>query len=252
MVPLLSGQTDAPVKKQYKASRISDAPVLDGLLNEEIWKSGEWIDDFTQYEPYNGKPASQRTEFNILFDDDNLYVGIRAFDTSPDSIVNRLTRRDEVDGDLVAIIVDSFHDLRTGFAFGVSSAGVKYDQMFTNDGENEDETWDPNWWVKTSINDEGWIAEMKIPLSQVRFDKNSGEVWGLQMARKIYRKNETDFWQHIPKDAPGMIHMFGEMSGLEGIKPRKIFDVTPYGVAKAETFKKEAGNPFLEVEENMD
>jgi hypothetical protein len=118
--------------------------------------------------------------------------------------------------------------------------------MFTNDGENEDESWNPNWWVKTSINGEGWIAEMKIPLSQVRFDKNSGDVWGLQMARIIYRKNETDFWQHIPKDSPGIIHMFGEMTGLEGIKPRKIFDVTPYGVAKAETFKKEAGNPFME------
>ena len=246
ILPLLSGQTEAPVKKQYKASRIADAPVIDGILNEEIWKSGEWIDDFTQFEPYNSKSATQRTEFNILFDDDNLYVGIRAFDVSPDSIVQRLTRRDEVDGDLVAIIVDSFHDLRTGFTFGVSSAGVKYDLMFTNDGENEDESWNPNWWVKTTINEEGWIAEMKIPLSQVRFDKNSGDVWGLQMARIIYRENETDFWQHIPKDSPGIIHMFGEMTGLDGIKPKKIFDVTPYGVAKAETFKKEPGNPFLD------
>ena len=245
MLPLLSGQTEAPVKKRYKTSRITDPPVIDGILNEALWKSGEWIDDFTQFEPYNGKPASQRTEFNIQFDDDNLYVGIKAFDTSPDSIINRLTRRDEVDGDLVAIIVDSFHDLRTAFTFGVSSAGVKYDLMFTNDGESEDESWNPNWWVKTSINDEGWIAEMKIPLSQVRFDKNFGDVWGLQMARSVYRKNETDFWQHIPKDSPGIVHMFGEMSGLDGIKPRKIFDVTPYGVAKAETFKKEAGNPFL-------
>lgn len=246
MTSVLSGQTEAPVKKRYTASRIAQSPVIDGILDEELWKSGEWIDDFTQFEPYNGKPASQRTEFNIFYDDDNLYVGIRAFDSSPDSIVPRLTRRDEVDGDLVAIIVDSFHDLRTGFTFGVSSAGVKYDLMFTNDGENEDESWNPNWWVKTSINDEGWIAEMKIPLSQVRFDKNSGDVWGLQMARNYYRKNETDFWQHIPKDSPGLIHMFGEMTGLEGIKPRKIFDVTPYGVAKAETFKKEAGNPFME------
>ncbi len=245
MIPLLSGQTEAPVKKRYKASGITDPPVIDGILNEALWNMGEWIDDFTQFEPYNGKPATQRTEFNILFDDDNLYVGIKAFDTSPDSIINRLTRRDEVDGDLVAIIVDSFHDLRTAFTFGVSSAGVKYDLMFTNDGENEDESWNPNWWVKTSINEQGWIAEMKIPLSQVRFDKNSGDVWGLQMARTVYRENETDFWQHIPKDSPGMIHMFGEMTGLDGIKPRKIFDITPYGVAKAETFKKEAGNPFL-------
>ena len=162
-----------------------------------------WVDDFTQNEPYNGRTASQRTEFKILFDEDNLYVAIKAYDTSPDSIVNRLTRRDEADGDLVGIIFDSFHDLRTGFLFGVSSAGVKYDQMFTNDGQNEDSSWDPNWWVKTSVNNEGWVAEMKIPFSQVRFEKNSGDVWGLEVARILYRKNETLFWQHIPKDAPG-------------------------------------------------
>jgi hypothetical protein len=233
-------------KKQYKATYITTAPAINGVLDEQIWQEGEWIDDFTQNEPYNGRPASQRTEFKILFDDDNLYVAIKAYDTSPDSIVNRLTRRDQADGDLVGIIVDSYHDLRTAFLFGVSSAGVKYDHLFSNDGQNEDSSWDPNWWVKTSVNAEGWIAEMKIPLSQVRFDKNSGDVWGLEMARVLYRKNETDFWQHIPKDSPGFIHMIGELTGLEKIKPRKILDVTPYGVAKAETFEAEPGNPFLE------
>ena len=233
------------IKKKYKATRITTIPVINGILDEDIWQEGTWIDDFTQHEPYNGRSATQRTEFKILFDEDNLYVAIKAFDTSPDSIVNRLTRRDQADGDLVGIILDSFHDLRTGFLFGVSSAGVKYDLMFTNDGQNEDESWDPNWWVKTSVNNEGWIAEMKIPFSQVRFEKNSGDVWGLEIARIIYRNNETAFWQHIPKDAPGIVHLFGELSGLEQIKPRKIFDVTPYGVAKTETFQAEPSNPFL-------
>jgi|WetSurMetagenome_2_1015567.scaffolds.fasta_scaffold01637_10 hypothetical protein len=236
------GQT--PEKKQYKAMRISTEPFINGILDEEIWQTGEWVDDFTQYEPYNGSKSSQRTEFKILFDENNLYVAIKAYDTSPDSIVNRLTRRDHVDGDQVGIIVDSFHDLRTGFMFGVSSAGVKFDQMFTGDGQNQDQSWDPNWWVKTSINNEGWIAEMKIPFSQVRFEKNSGEVWGLDILRELYRKNETSLWQHIPKDAPGLVHLIGELSGLEQIKPRKIFDITPYGVAKAETFKADPANPF--------
>ncbi len=243
LLPLLSGQT--PEKKQYTATRVASAPVINGILDEDIWKAGDWVDDFTQNEPYNGKEASQRTEFKILFDDDNLYVAIKAFDTSPDSIVNRLTRRDQADGDLTGIILDSFHDLRTAFLFGVSSSGVKYDHIFTNDGQNEDSSWDPNWWVKTSINSEGWVAEMKIPFSQVRFEKNSGEVWGLEVVRVLYRKNETSFWQHIPKDAPGLVHLFGELKGLEQIKPRKIFDITPYGVAKTETFKAEAANPFL-------
>jgi hypothetical protein len=245
--PLSFGQIQELPKKQYKATRITDVPSIDGILDEEVWNTGTWIDDFTQNEPYNGQPATQRTEFNILFDDDNLYVGIKCFDTDPDSIVNRLTRRDQADGDLAGIILDSYHDLRTGFLFGVSSSGVKYDGMFTEDGQNEDESWDPNWWVKTSINDEGWFAEMRIPFSQVRFD-NSSDVWGFEVARVLYRRNETVFWQHIPRDAPGLIHLFGELTGLEGIKPRKIFDVTPYGVAKLQTFRKDPGNPFTYLE----
>jgi hypothetical protein len=237
------GQT--PEKKLYTATRISSPPTINGVLDDAAWHSGIWLDDFTQYEPFSGRPASQRTEFNILFDDNYLYVAIKAFDTSPDSVVNRLTRRDEADGDLSGIIFDSFHDLRTGFLFGVSSAGVKYDRMVMNDGEFEDPSWDPNWWVQTSTNSEGWVAEMKIPFSQVRFDKNSGTVWGLQVGRVLYRKNETAFWQHIPKEAPGMVHLYGEMQGLEEIKPRKIFDVTPYIVAKTETFKAVPENPFM-------
>jgi hypothetical protein len=247
-VLFISGATgQVPVKKQYKAERLTTAPVIDGILNDDMWKNeGTWNDDFTQNRPYDGRHATQRTEFKILFDENNLYVAIKAYDTSPDSIVNRLTRRDQADGDLVGIILDSFHDLRTGFLFGVSSAGVKYDQMFTDDGQNQNSSWDPNWWVKTSVNKEGWIAEMKIPFSQVRFEKNSGDVWGLDIARIIYRNNEQDFWQHIPRDAPGFIHLMGEISGLEQIKPRKIFDITPYSVAKAETFKSVPGNPFLD------
>jgi len=231
-------------KKQYFATRITTPPIINGVLDEEVWQTGKWADGFTQNQPYSGKPETQKTEFKILFDDNNLYVAIKAFDTAPDSIVNRLTRRDEADGDLVGIILDSFHDLRTGFLFGVSSAGVKYDQMFTGDGQNQDSSWDPNWWVKTSLNKEGWIAEMKIPFSQVRFDKTSGEVWGIDVARILYRKNEQCFWQHIPRDAPGLIHLFGELKGLDKIKPRKIFDVTPYGVAKTESFKAVPENPF--------
>jgi hypothetical protein len=233
-----------PVKKQYQATKVTVPPVINGILDDEAWKEGSWTDDFVQNEPYNGKPATQKTEFKILFDENNLYVAFKAYDNHPDSIMKRLTRRDNTDGDLVGIILDSYHDLRTAFLFGVSAAGVKFDEIFSNDGNNEDGSWDPNWWVKTSVNAEGWVAEMKIPFSQVRFEKNSGDVWGLEVARIYYRKNETDFWQHIPKDASGIVHMFGEIKGLEQIKPRKIFDVTPYGVAKAETFEKVSEDPF--------
>jgi hypothetical protein len=241
-IPSVIGQTSE--KKRYKATHISEAPVIDGVINEKLWNEGEWTDDFTQFEPYNVNKPSQHTEFKILFDANNLFIAIKSFDTSPDSIVKRLTRRDHEDGDMVAIIFDSFHDLRTGFFFGVSVGGVKVDQMMTNDGQNEDQSWDPNWWVGTSINGEGWIAEMKIPFSQLRFEKNSGDVWGLEVIRTIFRKDETCIWQHIPQDAPGIIHMMGELAGVEQVKPRKIFDVTPYGVAQVDRFPADEGNPF--------
>ncbi len=242
LLPILCGQDLG--KKQYTATQIFTPPVINGILDDDAWQSGSWAEGFTQNMPYNGRPETQMTQFKILFDENNLYVAIKAYDTAPDSIVNRLTRRDEADGDLVGIILDSFHDLRTGFLFGVSSAGVKYDQMFTNDSGNGDSSWDPNWWVKTSINKEGWVAEMKIPFSQVRFDKNSGQVWGLDVARILYRKNEQTFWQHIPRDAAGLVHLFGELKGLETIKPRKIFDITPYTVGKTETYQAVPENPF--------
>ncbi len=239
-----SGQN--PEKKTYTATAITKAPVIDGLLDDSAWQNGDWMGGFTQHEPFNEAPPTQKTEFKILFDDDNLYVAIKAFDTNPDSIVQRLTRRDQTDGDMAGVGIDSYHDLRTAFVFSVSAGGVKFDQMMTENGDNEDESWDPNWWVKTSVNTEGWVAEMKIPFSQLRFEKNGNSVWGLQVFRQVYREEETDFWQHIPKDAPGFVHLFGEMSGVESIEPKKIFDITPYGVANAETYKREPGNPFAD------
>ncbi|HEX2920781.1 MAG TPA: DUF5916 domain-containing protein [Bacteroidales bacterium] len=244
---LLSAQDEkqAVQKREYKATEISSEPIINGILDEQVWINANWGGDFIQDEPYNGGKASQKTEFCVLYNKDNLFVAIKAYDTNPDSIVTRMTRRDSYDGDFVSIIFDSFHDLRTGFLFGTSSSGVKYDRLFSDDGDNEDETWDPNWWVKTSKNKDGWVAEMKIPFSQVRFEKNSGEAWGIQLSRRIYRNQEKDFWQHIPKDAPGFIHHFGEMTGLESIEPKKIFDITPYAVGSAETFEAVPENPFL-------
>ena len=244
LVTTLNLLAQSPEKKSYTAIKITEPPQIDGKIDDAVWSSGEWIDDFTQFEPYNGRPASQRTNFKILFDDDNIYVAIRAFDTAPDSIVKRLTRRDNVDGDMIGVAFDSYHDLRTAFIIGISAGGVKFDQMMTNNGQNEDSTWDPNWWGKVSVDESGWIAEMKIPFSQVRFEKNSDDVWGLQVFRQIYRHSEMSFWEHIPKDAPGLVHLFGELSGFESIRPRKIFDITPYTVASFDRYESQPGNPF--------
>lgn len=232
------------VRKQYIPGRIHEAPAIDGILNELIWKDGNWQSGFTQFEPQNGQPASQKTEFCIFYDDDFLYVGFRAYDDAPDSIVTRLTRRDNDDGDAVGIGFDSYFDHRTAFVFGVTAGGTLFDLIMTEDGQQEDPTWDPNWWARASLNDQGWTAEMKIPLSQLRFKKNGNGTWGVQVFRKIHRHGEMDFWQHTPADAPGLVHLFAEMKQMGSLEPRKILDLTPYMVTSAETYESDPGNPF--------
>ena len=158
-------------KRICSAARTINAPVIDGVLDDEAWLSGVWEGDFRQYEPVEAAAPGQKTEFKIIYDNNSVYVAIKAYDTAPDSIVNRLTRRDDTDGDKVGIIFDSYHDLKTGFCFYVSSSGVKHDEMTFDDGMCVDETYDPIWYTKTKIFDWGWSAEMRIPLTQLRFSK---------------------------------------------------------------------------------
>ena len=231
-------------KKQYKAERIVSVPVINGDLNDETWQNGDWSSDFNQFEPYHGVAPSQETEFKVRYDDLNLYVAIKALDSFPDSITNRMSRRDNGEGDMVFIMFDSYHDLRTGFTFGVSSAGVRFDMIFAEDGRIEDPTWDPIWQAKAKVHDWGWAAEMKIPFTQLRFQKNSSDVWGLQVVRQIFRHNEMSMWQQIPRNAPGIVHGIGELDGLQNIKPRKQFDITPYTVTSLNTYEAEEGNPY--------
>jgi len=232
-------------KKVLIASRVeSDNFIVDGKLSEAMWQDGSWYGNFIQHEPYEGKDPSQETLCKILYDNDNIYVGIRALDNSPDSISRRRSRRDDIDGDFAGVLFDSYYDHRTAFAFVVNAAGVKMDGVFTSDGESEDWTWDPIWWVAAVVNEEGWSAEMKIPLSQLRFDKAEDQVWGVQIARFLFRKEETSFWQHLPQDASGIVHNFGELHGISDIQPKRQVEIAPYVVGSTERFKKVEGNPF--------
>jgi len=232
-------------KKVCSAYKVrSNAPVIDGKLDDTEWLYLAWINNFIQHEPYEGKEPSQETGFKILYDNDNIYVAIWAFDTDPDSLERRLTRKDEIEGELVSIQLDTYYDQRTAFAFMVSASGVKADAIYSNDGETEDFTWDPIWYVKTSIDADGWNAEMKIPLSQLRFDKENNQVWGLQVIRFLFRKEEISLWQPVPRDASGWVHQFGELHGITDISPKKQIEIAPYTVSGTERFEKEEGNPF--------
>ena len=191
------------------------------------------------------QPASVQTKFKILYDDKNLYILFKNFDPEPDKIVSRMSRRDGFEGDLVEVNIDSYNDKRTAFSFSASVSGVKGDEYASNDGGNWDANWDPIWYLQTTIDAEGWIAEMRIPLSQLRFADKPEHTWGLQIGRKFYRNQEQSNWQYIPPDATGWVHLFGELRGITGIKPQKQVEIQPYLVAKTEQFQKEEGNPFV-------
>jgi hypothetical protein len=233
-------------RKTYQTKFTATAPAIDGLMNDECWNSVDWGGGFIQTQPVENKPPSQETEFKILYDDNNLYVFIRAFDTEPDKISRIMTRRDNFDGDMVEINLDSYYDQQTAFSFTAMASGAKGDEAITQNGNNWDDSWNPIWYLATSIDDKGWCAEMRIPLSQLRFGKKDDQVWGMQLMRHIYRLEERSTWQFIPKGSPGTVHLFGELHGIKNIKPKFRAELLPYAVAKLQRFEKEEGNPFLD------
>ncbi len=230
--------------KVYQTQRLTNkSPVIDGKYDESAWDAVDWSGDFVQRDPNDGGPPSQNTEFKILYDDDNLYVVIRAFDSVPGEIVRQLSRRDKDDGDYLAISIDSYNDKQTAFSFGITSAGVQFDFMFVNDNI-ADPNWEAIYYTATIIDALGWTAEMRIPLSQLRFAKMDKHNWGINIFRYIYRKQELSLWQPVARTAPGLVSLFGELKGLDGIKPRREIELLPYSYAKASFDKKEEGNPF--------
>lgn len=231
-------------QKTYTTAKLSTAiPVIDGKLDDECWKNVTWGGDFVQFQPYEDTLPSQKTAFAITYDDDNLYVAIRAYDTEPGKITNRLSRRDQSDGDWAGIFIDSYEDKLTGFGFSVTAAGSKIDAIYTNDN-NEDNSWDPIWYVKTHMDAEGWTAEMRIPFSQLRFTKKNEYEWGLDVGRFIFRKNELSLWKPLHRSSSKMVSDFGVLKGINNISPRKDIELFPFALGKITRSEKEDGNPF--------
>ncbi len=230
--------------KTYTSQKLSsDPPVIDGKFDDECWQMATWDGNFTQFEPYEDSLPSQKTSFAITYDDNNLYVAIKAYDTEPDKINKRLSRRDAGDGDWAGIVIDSYEDKLTAFGFNVTAAGSKMDMIFTNDN-NTDDSWDPIWYVKTSSDAEGWNAEMRIPLSQLRFTKKNTYQWGIDVARYVFRKSELSLWKPLHKSANKTVSDFGVLEGISNISPKKDIELFPFTLGKLTRSEKEEGNPF--------
>ena len=236
-------QTTPP--KQYITFEISpdNAPKIDGFLGESIWDLVEWEADFVEVNP-DENTSTEQTKFKILYDQKYLYIAILALDSAPETITKRLSRRDGFEGDRVNILIDSYHDLRTAFLFTVTAAGVRGDELITENGDDIDDSWNPIWSTKAQIISQGWSAELKIPLSQLRFGDAQEQIWGLNVARNLFRENELSAWDRIPVGSAGWVSEAGELGGIKNIKPQKQLEVQPFTVAQLQTYEAEQGNPL--------
>jgi hypothetical protein len=233
----------------YTTEKLSaKAPVIDGKLDDACWNEGTWSENYVQQMPVEGANPSQNTEMKILYDDQYIYVAIRAFETEMDKIHRYMGRRDEFTGDIVGVCFDSYFDHRTGFEFNLTAGGSKIDLILLNEGI--DMNWDPIWYGEVGMEENAWVAEMKIPLSQLRFSNSKEQVWGLHAWRWINRNMEEVQWNLIPRQNSGVIHNFGELHGISDIPQHKRIEFSPYLSAKALRNKPEPGNPFATGKKN--
>ena len=233
----------APEQKIVRATRAEEAVIIDGQLQEKIWQT-EPADGFTQNDPNDGAPATEKTHVWVAYDDKALYVAAYCYDSQPKQIISRLGRRDtQTDSDWFFFAVDPYYDKRTGYLFGVNPAGSVLDEVLSND-VNEDTSWDGVWEWKAVVNGDGWIVEMKIPFNQIRFPKKDAYIWGVNFVRVIKRKNEKAAFSWVPKNESAFVSKFARLEGIRGISPGRHIEFLPYSVGQAQFRPSQQGNPF--------
>ncbi|MEQ1730551.1 MAG: DUF5916 domain-containing protein [Vicinamibacterales bacterium] len=233
-------------RKQARATRVIDGTIrIDGRLDETAWRTATAIADFVQREPDEGAPATDRMEVRILFDDGALYVGARMSSTGP--VQAPLGRRDEGDqAEHLLVSLDSYFDRRTAANFGITATGVRLDHFHASDNRNStDATFNPVWQGRTIVDADGWTAELWIPFSQLRFNEQTMQVWGLNVRRWIPSRNEEVFWAPVLRTDARWASLFGELRGLDGIRPRRRLELLPYVAGGAQLAgNRDAADPF--------
>src|SRR2546425_5829006 len=228
-----SADSTAPATaKSVTATRATHPPVIDGRDDDAVWHEATPITEFQEWRPSEGGAPKLPTEAKVAYDAGNLYVFVRAFDQHPDSIITVLARRDYfTPTDMVWLFLDSYHDRRTGFEFGVNPSGVKLDAQIYNDG-NEDFAWDAVWDVATRIDSLGWTAEFRIALTQLPYGRQRTHTFGFTVDRDLYRYSQRVSWPLIRQSQAGFVSQFGEIDGLEGLEAPRRLEAAPYLVTK--------------------
>lgn len=210
------------------AVRVEEGPVIDGVLDDDVWARAEAADDFTQSNPVTGALASQRTAFRVLYDAENLYIGIRC-DETEFPVLARQTRRDQgaQGDDAVFITIDSNRDGQSGFYFDVSAAGARTDGLIDNDA-SLGTSWDGIWAAKTSVDDAGWSAEIRIPFATLSFDR-ALTAWGFNIAREMGARRETVRWRNFRREGSvRQVSRSGLLEGLEDIRQGRGLVLKPF------------------------
>jgi hypothetical protein len=221
--------------KVLMAKRTDHAPKIDGDLADSCWLTAPVAKEFIQNFPDFGKPASQKTEVRILYDDRAIYVGAYLYD-DPSLIRHQLTARDgelRQDVDYFSVFLDTYNDHQNGFQFTVTAANVQSDarlgpNMTLDYGEYGDKTWDAVWSSNVGIKKDGWVVEMRIPYISLRFSKKDEQDWGMQLLRSTRRNNETTFWSPVDPHVNGFVNQFGLLQNLEHITPPLRLSFSPY------------------------
>ena len=239
-----SGSGKTTPDKSVPAYKIQNLNInLDGKLTEPIWKSIP-VNEFTQKDPEEGKPSTEKTEVWIAYDEENIYVAAKLYDSKPDLIDASLARRDNyISSDWFIFYVDPYNDKKTGYMFGINAGGTIIDGVLFNDSW-DDWSWDGIWQSQTLVDETGWTVEIKIPFSQMRFNQADAMTWGVNFYREIKRNNEKSYFVMVPKKESGFVSKFASLEGLNGINPKQRFEVMPYMVQKAQYLVHDAGDPF--------
>jgi hypothetical protein len=226
-------------KKEYTATRILHPPKIDGILDDSCWLNIPVATDFIQWEPNPGSPSRQKTEVKLVYDNSAIYIGAFLYDTSPDSILKELSKRDNVfmgpNADAFAVVIDTYRDGINAVFFGVSAAGVQADTKISGPN-NFDDSWNVVWESKVKISDKGWSVEMKIPYSALRFPKKVLQQWGIHFWRQLRRHKESSSWNPIIPTEQGFVQQAGILNGISNIESPLRLSLSPYLSATADNY----------------
>ena len=222
--------TAQTTKKEIQAQRISEAPVIDGKLDEAAWADAHIAKDFVMFRPGDGdpEPKDQRTEVKIIYDDQAIYVGAYLYDGNPDQIMRQLSERDNFGtADFFAITISPNNDGQNEFEFFVSAGGTQMDAQ-TSPANGEDFSWSEVWFSQVSFDEKGWYVEMKIPYAALRFADGEDMTWGMNMHRRIESTREQYVWNYIDKSTGRVTQYTGLLTGLKNIKPPTRLSFSPF------------------------